>query len=135
MLDDAWDSAQRLPDSLRNQLRVNETAARKLISAGSLASVAKNSTSQSWMTGSNALTPLQVQRAWRMLINLFDQKFAKISVALTEIPVPTWCPTNTSDASVYGLMAFTLQPIYEYATDFTELLLPPTIAPPTPMSI
>lgn len=135
MLDDAWDAAPQQPNTLRDTLRGFEKSIIQLFrTAGSLSSVSKNSTSQSYASGPNALTPLQIQRAWRMLINAFDACKAEIDAEGAAVPVDPQYPGNDADPAVYARMQLLLQPIHEYSADLTQFWIPPTIAPPVPFT-
>lgn len=80
MWDDAWDSAPTEANTFREELRKYEKHVGKLSSAGSLASVQKNSTSQTYANyGAGNLTQVELKRAWRTLIQTFD----RISASLT----------------------------------------------------
>lgn len=109
MLDDAYDAATLgdLPKPLREQLRENETAAGRLVSAGSLSSVSKNSASQSYAFGYGHLTAVEIARAWRTLIDLFDSTATDLS--------------SSVDATIKAEMMRRLVPIREFTKDFTCL--------------
>lgn len=138
MLDDAWDAAPPAANSLRDQLRAYEKEVSQVYRGGSLASVSKNSTSQSYASGPNNLTVLQVAKGWRMLVNLFDYCKSEIDLEIAAVPQDPQDPGNDKDPAVYARMAQFLNPLLtpvnEYTTDLTQLLLPPVIAPPVPMT-
>lgn len=74
MLEDAWDNHTASGNAFRDELRLNERAVGALIANGVLASVSKNSASQSYALNSGAsnLTVKEIAGAWRDLINAFD---------------------------------------------------------------
>ena len=79
MLDDAYDDSQAAAITLREQLRLNERAAGRLSSGGSLASVSKNSASHSFAYGRGTVTAIEVARGWRELIDCHDLTAAALS--------------------------------------------------------
>ncbi len=108
-LDDAWDSAPAEGNTLRDELRKYEKAATSLFSSsGSIQSVGKNSANQSYSgPGVGRYTSVQIQEAWRSLINLFDLCY----VDLTGVP---------SDDAVYAEMKLRLcTPVTEAAVDIS----------------
>jgi len=109
MLDDAFDDASSAATPLRTQLRLNERAAGSLVSGGSLASVSKNSASQSYAFGRGNVTPAEIARGWRILIDCFD-------VTSTDL-------ASTDDTVIKVEMQLRLQPIYEFTKDFSGLTL------------
>ena len=135
-LDDAWDAAPAEANTLRDTLRGYEKAATRLFSAGSLASVGKNSANQAYRgPGVGSYTPVQIANAWRTLITLFDRVKRAIDRELAEpVPADPDAPVNDADLTVYTCMMANLQVVTEYQSDITELLLPPTLTPPMPMS-
>lgn len=73
--------------ALRNQLRAYEKASEALFRGGSIASVSKNSASQSYRgPGLGSYTPVQLANAWRQLISLYDQVFACVNAELAQHP-------------------------------------------------
>lgn len=141
-LENAWDAAPNAANTLRQQLRVYEVAATNLFSGGSIGSVSKNSTSQSYRgPGLGSYTPVQIANAWRNLINLFEQQKCEtdaVYAAATAIPPQQWAvpflvkfPTYAEDPdpAVYCLMTKQLLPVNEYQTDLTVLRLQPTLSP------
>lgn len=133
-LDDAWDAAPNVANSLRGQLRAFEKQVTTLFSQGSIASVGKNSANQSYRgPGVGSFTPAQLQYVWRRLINLFDSTKAEVD---QEIAVAdSQAPANDGDPVIYARMMLQLQPVAEYQPDITDLLLPPTLTAPMPISI
>ena len=134
ILDDAWDACPLTANSLRDQLRTFEKGVTKLFSGGSLASVAKNNSSQAYRgPGVGSHTPVQIANAWRKLINLFDQAKNEIDLELTAND--TQKPPDDLDPSIYARMQQSLVIVDEYQPDITDLLLPPTLSPPVPFTI
>jgi hypothetical protein len=87
MCDDAWDAcADATP--FREQLRIFETQAGKLVSAGSISSVSKNSASQTYGFGNGMLTAAEIARGWRQLIDLFDQTSTNLG-PVSELEIKT----------------------------------------------
>ena len=112
MLEDAWDNAPEDGDTLREELRKNERAVGELISAGSIQSVSKNSTSQSYaFSGGGQLTTAEVARGWRDLLNLFD-RCSNILLANS---------VSASDENVHAEMVWRLQPVYVTRPDISNL--------------
>ena len=107
MLDDAFDDALATSTPLRDTLRANERATGNLISGGSLASVSKNSASQSYAFGRGNITPAEIARGWRVLIDCFDTTAAAL--------------VSTDDAAIKAEMMLRLQPVLEYVKDFVGL--------------
>lgn len=107
MLDDAYDDA--LSDSLplREQLRSKERASGAVIAGGSLSSVSKNSASQSYAFGRGNVTPAEIARGWRVLIDSYDTVAASLS--------------STDDAVIVAEMRLKLHPVREFTKDFTGL--------------
>ena len=110
MLDDAWDDRAEL--TLREKLRANERAAGAMLSAGSLASVSKNSASQSFAYGRGNVTVAEIARGWRELITCFDQVFTSFNTA----------GLATDDATIVVEMRARIQPVREFTKDFSGLL-------------
>jgi hypothetical protein len=102
LLEDAWDNAPDGALTLREELRRNERAIGVLIAQGSLSSVSKNSSSQSYAFGQGQLTTAEMARAWRVLINLFDRSQSIILAASL---------TNDDD-TIYAEMKARLVPVY-----------------------
>ena len=74
-LDDAFDEGQASKAGLRATLRSYETMARKAISEGSLKHLSMSSRSTAFADhGAGLMTPLQVQEAWRYLVDTFDYR-------------------------------------------------------------
>lgn len=107
MLDDAYDDAVSGSTSLRDQLRAKERAAGSLVAGGSLASISRNSASHSYAFGRGNISPADIARGWRILIDLFD-------AVLTNA-------TDASDIAVKAEMLQRLQPVNEFTKDFTLL--------------
>ena len=128
-LDDAWDAAPDSASTLRNQLRTFEKAVTAQFSTvGSIGSVSKNSTSQSYRgPGVGQYTVAQIQTAWRMLINLYDQTKQSLD---WENKNSTWFtakyPTYLvdQDQAIYDLCAAWLRNDFSsYEVDLTNLRL------------
>lgn len=112
MLDDAWDHSQQTAHTLREELRANETAVGNLLSQGQLASVSKNSASQSYaFSGQGTLTTADIARGWRDLINLFDRCFNLLTAA----------GSATTDEDVLAEMRARLSPVYQTRADISGL--------------
>lgn len=138
--DNAWDVAKDDANSYRPQLRSYESSATILFSGGSISSVSKNSTSQSYRgPGVGSYTPVQIANSWRMLINLYDEvlRFCNCLYQLSQANPPpspnslaikfiTKFPDFAADPdpAVYFFMQQRLQPIESYETDLTDLRLP-----------
>ena len=114
LLDDARENAVLNGKTLREELRANERSVGALLSGGSLASVSKNSSSQSYAYGGGNLTTADVARAWRDLINCFDGSKAAL-IAAGE--------TDPSDDLVASEMVERIQPEYAATLDMTSLRL------------
>ena len=118
MLEDAWDHCAAAANSLRPELRANESAIGALISQGQLSSVSKNSASQSYaFGGAGSLTTPEVARAWRDLINLFDQVESILSTA-GDIVIGY---EGDNDPAIYAEMRARLVPAYSGQADITNL--------------
>ena len=129
-MDKAWTDASNDANSLVQQLMTEEQARLNLFSMGSIGSVSKNSTSQSYTGPSGAsLTVLQMQKLYRMLINLYRQKQCETD-RLFECAVAWFLakyPTYAADAdqAVYDFMVKWLgQDWGSYQVDMTDLRLP-----------
>ena len=136
-LDDAWDAANNDANSLRVQMRSYESSARGKSSGGTLASVAKNTSSQSYRgPGVGSYTLVQIADAWRMLINTYDEISCWITWAIANPPTnppPCW-PTQAQvgengdlDGLIYPAMKKKIRVIYDYQIDLTDLFLQPTL--------
>lgn len=76
----AWNRAKDGANTLRDQLTAEMLAAENLVSAGSLATVAKNSTSQAYKGyGAGSDTQTETRDMWADLIALYDQLKAKLT--------------------------------------------------------
>lgn len=104
MLEDAWDAAPSGDETLRPQLRIFESNASAALAGGSPASVSKNSASIAFAFGAGSLTPAAIARAWRHLIDLFDECKA--------------CLVSTDDAAIMAEMKLRLVPVSEFHKDF-----------------
>ena len=128
-LDDAWDVAPASASTLRNQLRAFEKATTSQFSTvGSIGSVSKNSTSQSYRgPGVGSYTLVQISNAWRQLINLYDE-IRKLSDYLQSISNPRFVATfpiylTDPDVVVYEIMKERLIVVDDYQVDLTNLRL------------
>jgi hypothetical protein len=84
MLVFAWNRAKDTANTLRDQLTAEMLTAQSLVSAGSLATVAKNSTSQAYKGfGAGADTQSEIRDAWVDLIALYDQVKNELTNAFT----------------------------------------------------
>ncbi len=105
LLDDAWDAAPLGGDTLRETLRTLETTAGAAVAGGNPSSISKNSASVSYTFGVGAFTAVDIARAWRELIDLFDIVAA-----------------NTSgDDDIYAEMKRRLVAVRDFTKDFTCL--------------
>ncbi len=130
-LDDAWDAAPQGANTLRDQLRAFEKTLSPLFNQGSLASVSKNSASQTYRgPGLGSYTTPQITKVWRDLINLYDHTLNRVNCLLNATikpnPLPTWWPADNTDNTLYGFMKYRLVECSEYSMDMTYLRLPPT---------
>lgn len=73
-LNDAWNRAGAAANTFREQLIADQVAALQLIKQGSLATVAKNSTSQAYKAyGAGSITQVQIVEIIGDLLGLYDQ--------------------------------------------------------------
>ena len=107
MLDDAYEDAIAASLTLREKLRANERAAGSLVSGGSLSSISRNQSSHSYAFGRGNVTPADLARGWRTLIDAYD---LVLSTA-----------TDTTDDAVKAEMMRRLQPVNEFTKDFATL--------------
>ena len=133
--ENAWDDCSADANSLRVQLRLMERNAANLFSAGSLGSVSKNSTSQSYAgAGFGRFSVAQIQQGYRMLIELYDWLLIEATRVYNSVGT---CQQNfiakypnfgqDPDQAVYDAITFRLQPIDDYQIDLGDLRLRPTI--------
>lgn len=136
-LDDAWDATgDDQNQSLRDTLRQFESAARRNIAGGSLASVGANSRTSAFSSyGAGQITPVEVCEMWRDLIDRHDQSklWLQSCAALSLDPVQTeivgWpfgtpTPSNlpsVTDDKVYAWMMTHLVAITEARSDYSKL--------------
>lgn len=79
-LNDAWTRASEEANTLRAQLVADQVAALALVKQGSIASVGKNSASQSYTGyGPGKLTQVQIVELIGNLISLYDQIKSKLT--------------------------------------------------------
>lgn len=139
-LDNAWDDAPAGANTLRQQLRIQERQAQNLFSAGSLGSVSKNSTSQSYAgAGFGRFSVAQIQQGFRMLIELYDQCldqanwFAQEYAANPANPCLQWFIQYAAgfvadpDIVVYAMVQWNIQPVDNYEIDLSYLRLRSTL--------
>lgn len=94
--------------TLREQLRARERQVGALIGHGSIVSVSKNSTSQTYsFSGSGSITASEIARAYRTLIDLYDSVSAGIQSA--------------DDALIFAEMMSRLEPCAGFTKDFVCL--------------
>jgi hypothetical protein len=138
-LDDAWDQARATSPvtALRVVLRSNETAARKVIAGGSLASTNMNGRSAAFsIYGPGQITPTEFCELWRALSDLFDSSNQFLSACAlygldpdqTEdngfpnpLPAQVQSPAAITDATIYAWMMAHLIAITEARSDYTRL--------------
>jgi hypothetical protein len=141
MLEDAYETSQaaQTVGGLRGQLRIwEQNIARQYEVTGSIASIAKNSASQSYRGSAvGSYTPAQLSQSFRRLINLFDSVQREVQSALAGLQPttpPPWWPKDATDSSIYPIMKWQLAEMLpsEYECDFTFLRLHPTLAGPYP---
>ena len=83
-LNDVWMRASAAANSMRDQLAADHAAAYQLVKQGSIASVGKNSASQSYKGyGPGSLTQVQIVEIIGNLIGLYDQLKSKITRLFT----------------------------------------------------
>lgn len=142
----AWNHAMDGANTLRPQLLAELASAESLVSAGSLATVAKNSTSQAYKgTGPGSDTQSEIRDMWVDLIALFDQLKEKIScqfIASADfdytVPADFDFDGIIADPET-GLLSKTLLAqstgVAQTLPDITRLRLPPsTILGPSPVT-
>ena len=128
-LDDAWDAAPASASTLRPQLRAFEKAVTAQFSTvGSIGSVSKNSTSQSYRgPGLGSYTLVQIATAWRQLINLYDEvrHLADYLQSKANACFVAQFPDYATDPDVvvYTLMKERLIVVDDYQVDLTNLRL------------
>lgn len=139
-LENSWDDAPADANSLRVQLRNNERSVGSLFStSGSLGSVSKNSASQAYRGAAlGSLTLVQIQNAWRMLINGYDAQKRETDYLYWLSQNQPASPAGQQfiakypnyaqdpDQAVYDFLTNILQPCEEYQSDLTLLYLKPT---------
>ena len=114
-LTDAWNRAGAGANTLWQTLQDDQAAALQLVKQGSIASVGKNSTSQSYKGyGAGNLTHVQIVETIGNLIGLYSQLKSKITTAFTDDTGnwPAGVPADFDfDAPVYDLLTqvFTAQ--------------------------
>lgn len=134
-LDDAWDSAQDTATGFRDQLRAYEKSiTAQFASVGSIASLSKNSTNQSYRgPGLGQYTVAQIQTAWRMLINLYDatkDRFDYLSASgNTDFAEDYPDYKGDPEKAVYSFSSHWLRNDFtHYQTDLSDLRLRPTLS-------
>ena len=139
-LENAWDDAPDVANSLRQQLRIGERNAASLFSAGSIGSVSKNSASQSYAgAGFGRFSVVQIQQGYRMLIELYDEELNRAQWIYQQsqtyptnqqgIWFNTKFPTFSTDPdpAVYFFMGNHIVPVENYEIDLSYLRLRPTL--------
>lgn len=121
-LEDAWDHAPVAANSLRVELRANVTALGALLSQGQIASVSKNSASQSYaFSGNGVLTTKDLREIWQDLVDLFDV-CETILTAAGQITAG-----DDNDAAIYAEMRARIAPgvgdVYQTRPDISNLRL------------
>ena len=108
-LNSAWNSAKDGANSLRDQLLNEQSAGLELIKLGSIGSVGKNSTSQSYMGyGPGRITALQIVEAWSKLIEYYDGAKEIVLQGFTDAVITV--PDDFDfDTSIYGLLTKAFQ--------------------------
>lgn len=107
-LDQAWEVSQAAapPITLRAQLRTYERNVSTFFAGGTIGSVSKNSTSQTYRgPGLGSYTVVQIANAWRTLLNLFDATKNWIDRELIEDPIQTLGGSVVTSGN--GLAVFT----------------------------
>jgi hypothetical protein len=134
--DNAWEDAPEGASTFYEQLRAEERKVGELFSQGALASVGKNSASQAYRgPGVGSFTPAQIQAGFRWLINLYKRVQLELTneVATNDPQAPVG---GASEANIYARGYIVLaNPITEYQSDITDLLLPPTLSAPQPVNL
>ena len=128
--ENAWDDCKPTANSLREQLRIMERNAASLFASGTLASVSKNSASQSYAgAGFGRFSVAQIQQGYRMLIEMHDQLLA-MAKWLNDTDTSAWHDTfvakypnfaDDPDIAVYDFMVVKLQPVEDYQIDLSYL--------------
>lgn len=130
-LNDAWTRAADGANKFREQLISDQTGALQLIKTGSVASVGKNSTNQSYaFYGAGVLTHVQIVETIGNLLALYDQVKLKITCAFqANADFDYTVPADFDfDQSVYDALTqlFTAQStgVAQMLPDITRLRLP-----------
>ena len=108
-LNSAWNSAKSGANTLRDQLLSEQASALELIKLGSIGSVGKNSTSQSYMGyGPGRITAVQITESWSKLIEKYDgcKEIVLQGFADAEIDVPD---DFDFDTAIYEIITKSLQ--------------------------
>lgn len=83
-LNDAWQRASDVANSLRDQLVADSAASFAMVRGGSIASVGKNSANQTYKSyGPASLTQIQVIEIVSNLLGLYDQLKSQITCQFT----------------------------------------------------
>lgn len=123
-LDDAFDASVLAANTLRQQLRAYETAARAAISSGQVISAVSASNgaggrstsfSQPSKEAFEGLNPVSLVEMWRALVDLHDLVIEQESLSNS---------TNDREAIKDAMMAL-LKPCTEHTMDFSRLRCPP----------
>lgn len=133
LLEYAWNNATPASNSLHDQLIQESLNVLGLFRAGSLGSVNSPGGGHSYQgPGTGRLTQEQISRTYIDLADLFDVIKSEIDAEIAASDSQQ--PPDDYDPEVIARMRLLLRPVDEYASDLTDLLLPPTIAPPVPMT-
>jgi len=113
LLEDARDGALESAATLREELRKNERAVGAMVQYGSLQTVSKNSTSQTYaFGGGTSMTTAEVARAWRDLLNCHDG--AQSALIASGIATP-------SDTQIYTEMMARIEPSFASSLNLENL--------------
>ncbi len=125
-LNRAWESAAATANTLRPQLVQEQVAATNFIALGSLASVGKNSSNQSYKNyGPATLTQVQIVEVYGNLLGLYDELKSRITCAFEKntAEFPDGVPdTFDFDPAVYDLLTKTFNAMNSgVATQLTDI--------------
>lgn len=109
MLDDAYDDSVSSASTLRDTMRAKERAAGALVAGGSIANISRNNASHSHAFGRGNITTLEIAKAWRELIDLFDVVSASSDYS------------SATDEEKKAEMMRRLIPVKEFFKDYTCL--------------
>lgn len=133
-LNDAWNRAKDAANTFRAQLVTDQIAALQFVKQGSLATVAKNSTSQAYKGyGAASLTQVQIVELIINLLSLYDQLVSRITCEFQQsADFDYTVPAGFDfDAPVFDALTklFTAQSsgVAQMLPDITRLRLPPSL--------